>query len=384
MIIACLKEVKDNENRVALTPDGVRKLVKLGNTVYVERQAGWGSGYADEDYVSAGAHINDSPFEIVKKAELIMKIKEPVKQEFYWLKLMNGKTLFTYLHLSGVDPELTKELLANGVTAIAYETVQEKDGSLPLLAPMSDVAGVLAIQYGANYMQKKYGGVGKTLGKIPGADSALTVVVGGGHVGAAAARAAGGMGGEVVLLDINPKVVAIRKQELRKILGPHLFKNVQVIKSDEKTLSHWVSKADLLIGAVLVPGAKAPTVVSEKMIRSMHSGAVIVDVAIDQGGCIWGAKPTTHRSPRYERAGKIFCCITNMPGQVSRQSTQAITNATLPYIVKMATGGIIPMVRKHRALTLGLNTHAGYLTYERVAKDLHMENHYRSPEEVLK
>lgn len=383
MIIGTLREVKDNENRVGLTPAGVKKLVKAGNTVIVERQAGWGSGFSDDMYQKAGAKLIDSAYEIVKRADLIVKIKEPVPAEYYWLDLFKGKTLFTYLHLSGVDPKLTDKLIENQITGIAYETVS-KNGRLPLLAPMSQVAGVLACQYGAHYLQKKHGGVGVTLGHIDGADAAVTVVVGAGFVGVTAAMTAGGMGGKVVLLDINPKTVARAKKEIRARLGSHLSKNVMVQVSDAKVLAHWVSMADLLIGAVLIPGTKAPQVVTKAMIDSMKKGAVVVDVSIDQGGCIWGSKPTSHRHPIYDLDGKVFCCITNMPGQVARQSTEALTSATLPYLMDMAKHGVVPALKKDADLRKGLNTFKGKITYESVARDLKRQKQYVSAEEILK
>lgn len=382
MVIGTLREVKDNENRVGLTPNGVAKLIEAGYTVIVERQAGWGSGFPDNLYEEAGAKLLDSAYEIVKRADLIIKIKEPVEAEYYWLDLFKGKTLFTYLHLSGVDPKLTDKLLENEITAIAYETVS-KDGRLPLLAPMSQVAGVLACQYGAHYLQKKHGGVGVTLGHIDGADSALTVVVGAGFVGTTAALTAGGMGGRVVVLDINQKALDRSKAALEERLGKMLMKNVTVQLSTPKILGEWVAKADLLIGAVLIPGAKAPQVVSEEMIASMKRGAVVVDVAIDQGGCIWGSKPTTHRHPIYDLNGKIFCCITNMPGQVAHQSTQALTSATIPYILEIGEHGVIGALKKNESLRAGLNVFRGKITYESVAKDLKLEHLYESAQKLL-
>ncbi|MBI2639189.1 alanine dehydrogenase [Candidatus Peregrinibacteria bacterium] len=382
MIIATLREVKDNENRVGLTPHGVKALVDAGHTVIVERQAGWGSGFPDSMYEEVGANLRDSAYDIVQRAELIVKIKEPVPAEYYWLDLFRGKTLFTYLHLSGVDPKLTDKLIENNITAIAYETVA-KDGGLPLLAPMSQVAGVLACQYGAHYLQKKHGGVGVSLGHIDGADHALTLIMGAGFVGRTAAVTAGGMGGDVVLLDINPQAIERAKDEIHACLGPKLSRNVTVQVSNQKILEQWVKKADLLIGAVLIPGAKAPQVVSEKMIHSMKRGAVIVDVAIDQGGCIWGSQPTSHRHPIYDLDGKIYCCIPNMPGQVAHQSTQALTSATLPYILEIAEVGSTAALKKNQNLRKGLNAFGGKITYESVARDLKLERLYVPPEKLL-
>ncbi len=387
MIIATLKEVKNNENRVALTPDGVKKLVTAGCDVIVQSTAGLGSGFTDAEYVKAGAKIEKDAETIVRKSDMIVKIKEPIKEEYHLLKHMTGKTLFTYLHLSGVDAQLTEKLLEYKVTAIAYETVETpstaantakilKQGKLPLLAPMSQVAGVLACQYGANFMQKKYGGRGVSLGHIDGARSSLTVVVGGGFVGRTAMLTAGGMGGKVVLLDINPKVIARAKKEAKSYLGAKLAKNVSCIVSNAKTLAEYVKKADLLIGAVLVPGARAPQVVTEAMVKSMLTGAVVVDVSIDQGGCIWGSHVTSHDNPVFDLDGKIFCCIPNIPGQVAHQSTQALTSATIPYMVKMVKGGVVQSLKKDSGLLAGLNTYNGKITYKNVAKDLGLMEQY--------
>jgi alanine dehydrogenase len=281
-----------------------------------------------------------------------------------------------------VDPKLTDKLIENHITAIAYETVA-KDGGLPLLAPMSQVAGVLACQYGAHYLQKKHGGIGVSLGHIDGADHALTVIVGAGFVGRTAAVTAGGMGGDVVLLDISPQAIERAEKEIHACLGPKLSRNVTAQVSSQKILEQWVKKADLLIGAVLIPGAKAPQVVSEKMIHSMKHGAVIVDVAIDQGGCIWGTQPTSHRHPIYDLDGKIYCCIPNMPGQVAHQSTQALTSATLPYILEIAEAGPTVAFKKNVNLRKGLNTFGGKITYESVAHDLKLEHLYVPPEKLL-
>lgn len=382
MIIACLREVKDNENRVGLTPQGASRLMKAGHKVIVERQAGFGSGYPDAEYLKLGVKMKDSPYEIVQEADLVVKIKEPVEAEYYWLDLFKGKTLFTFLHLSGVTPSLTEKLLENQITGIAYETVS-RDGRLPLLAPMSQVAGVLAVQYGAHYLQKKHGGVGVSLGHIDGAESALTVIIGAGFVGKTAAVTAGGMGGKVVVLDINKKVVTRLQKELKQHLGPKLIKNVSVEVSTPESVRKWVAAADLLVGAVLVPGTKAPLVVTEDMVHDMKKGAVVVDVAIDQGGCIWGSRPTTHRHPIYDLDGKIYCCITNMPGQVARQSTQALTSQTLPYLMAMAKHGVVEALKRDPSLRKGLNTYKGKITYEAVARDLGMMEHYVPAEELL-
>lgn len=386
-IIGCIKEVKNNENRVGLTPKGVKVLVDAGHTVYVQNDAGVGAGFMDEEYVAAGAKMLKNPAEVVTAVEILVKVKEPVPSEYPLLDMLKGKTLYTYFHLSAVDKGLTLKLIENQITAVAYETVEDANGRLPLLAPMSEIAGVLAIQYGAEYLQKKYHGRGVTLGLIANTDPAETVVVGGGFVGATAARTAAGMGAMVTILDISEKRVEQLKAEFKAYLGEKLFANVRILKSDDATLREWVKKADLLVGAVLVPGTRAPVVVTEEMVRSMQKGAVIVDVSVDQGGCIWGTKPTTHSEPIYEIDGVIFCCVANMPGQVARQSTQALTFATLPYLKTMAGDGVMESVKASLAgdghFAKGINTHKGKITYPSVAKDLDLMGSYQDLKELV-
>lgn len=381
MVIATLKEIKNNENRVGLTPRGVRALVEKGHSVIVQTGAGIGSGFSDDEYKESGARLSDTPESIVQEAEILVKVKEPLPSEYPLLALFKGKTLFTYLHLSGVDPRLTDVLLENRITAIAYETVEDEHKRLPLLAPMSEVAGVLAVQYGAEYLQKKYGGRGTTLGLISGTDSAKVVVVGGGFVGMVAARTAAGMGAKVRLFDINPKRVETLNKEVREYLGDTLGKNFEAVVSAGTALDEALKDADLLVGAVLVAGAKAPVVVSESQVKLMQTGSVIVDVSIDQGGCIWGSRATSHSEPIYTIDGKIFCCVPNMPGQVSRQSTFALTNATLPYLLRLADLGpakaLADSVASETGFARGLNTHDGHITYESVAKDLNIINRYK-------
>ncbi|MBT4384725.1 alanine dehydrogenase [Candidatus Peregrinibacteria bacterium] len=387
MIIATLKEVKDNENRVGLTPYGVRELVEEGHTVIVQETAGIGSGFSDTEYKECGAQMMRNPEDIVKEAEIIVKVKEPVPSEYNLLEQFAGKTLFTYLHLSGVDKRLTKVLVNNNITAIAYETLEDEQGQLPLLAPMSEVAGVVAIQYGAEYLQKKYNGRGVTLGVISGTDSARVVVVGGGFVGATSAKTAAGMGCRVKLFDINPARVEELNAEMAEYLGPNLSKNFEAIVPDGENYDLALQEANLVVGAVLVAGAKAPEIISEEQVKSMKDGTVIVDVSIDQGGCIWGSRGTTHSEPTYEIYGKIFCCVTNMPGQYSRQSTMALTSATLPYLKMIAKEGAHEVMKRSLAgngrMARGLNTYKGHLTYERVAQDLGMTDSYKAVEELV-
>lgn len=388
MIIGTLKEVKDNENRVALTPYGVGELVKEGVKVIVQETAGIGSGFSDSEYKEMGATMMRNPEDIVKEAEILVKVKEPLPSEYNLLEQFEGKTLFTYLHLSGVDKRLTKVLVNNNITGIAYETVQDEKGLLPLLAPMSEVAGVLSIQYGAEYLQKKYGGRGLTLGKISGTDSARVVIVGGGYVGSVAAKTAAGMGARVKLFDINPARVAQLNTEIKTYLGPVLGENFEAIVPEGDNMNQALREANLAVGAVLVAGAKAPEVITEEQVKMMKEGTVIVDVSIDQGGCVWGSRPTSHSEPVYELYGKIYCCVTNMPGQVSRQSTMALTSATIPYLKTMAKMGSVEMVKQSLAgdgrFAKGVNTYQGFLTYKSVAEDLGMMDIYKPLEELIK
>lgn len=387
MIIGALKEIKDNENRVSLTPYGVKELVDSGIEVIVQETAGIGSGFSDSEYKECGATMMRDPEDIVKAVDVLVKVKEPVPSEYNLLEQFSGKTLFTYLHLSGVDKRLTKVLANNNITAIAYETLEDENGKLPLLAPMSEVAGILAIQYGAEFLQKKHGGRGITLGQITGIPSARVVVVGGGYVGATAAKTAAGMGSRVKLFDINPARCAELNAEMQEYLGPNLGQNFEALVPTKEAFEDALSKCNLLVGAVLVAGAKAPVVVSEEQVKLMKDGSVIVDVSIDQGGCIWGSHGTSHSEPVYEIYNKVYCCITNMPGQVSRQSTIALTTATLPYIKMIAQEGADSVIRDSLAgngrFARGLNAYKGFITYETVAKDLGMMDRYKDVKDLI-
>ncbi len=374
--VGTIKEIKDNENRVGVTPAGASKLTSMGVRVVVQATAGTGSSFTDDDYREAGAEILATAEDVVKACDILVKVKEPIPSEYHLLELLNGKTLYTYLHLSGVPKSLTDKLLEQNVTGIAYETITDEKGGLPCLAPMSEVAGVLAVQYGAQYLQKKYNGRGMTLGSIKNADSPHTVIVGGGVVGTKSAKVAAGMGGKVTIFDINPARVEELKQELKAYLGEHLFGNVNVAVSTPESFAEAVKSADVLIGAVLVVGAKSPMVVSEEHVKSMKPGSVIVDVAIDQGGCIWGAKATSHSEPTYELEGKIYCCVANMPGQASRQSTQALTSTTLPFLLEMCEKGVEDALKGNQYFAMGLNTHKGKITYKSVAEDWNMTDVY--------
>lgn len=373
LIIATLKEIKIGEGRVALTPYNVKILVKNNHKVLIQSQAGINSGFSDIDYKNAGAILIKNALEIVKNADILIKVKEPIPKEYVLLDNFKKKILFCYLHLSAVPKELTKRLLKNKITAIGYETIGD---DLPLLKPMSEIAGILAVQYGAQYLQKRYQGRGITLGFIKGINQAEVVVIGGGTVGAKAALTAAGLGAKVTVIELRKDKIKRLKQEFKKFLGENLFKNLTFLESTSENIKKAVKKADLLIGAVLVPGKKAPLVVTKAMVEKMKKGAVIIDVAIDQGGCIYGSKPTTHDNPIYYFKEKIYCCIPNMPGQVPLQATLALTNATFPYLLKLANDGL-KALKADPGFLKGVNTHNGKITLRAVAESLNMLDYYK-------
>ncbi|NIJ10799.1 alanine dehydrogenase [Saccharomonospora amisosensis] len=356
MRIAVPREVKKHEYRVAITPAGVHELTRLGHDVLIETGAGSGSAITDEEFVTAGAKIIATAEETWAEGDLVLKVKEPVPAEYGLLR--RDLVLFTYLHLAA-DRALTEALLAAGTTAIAYETVQTDDGALPLLAPMSEVAGRLAPQVGAHALLKPSGGRGVLPGGVPGVHPARVVVIGGGVAGLNAARVASGMGADVEVLDTNP-------ERLRQI--DHDFAGrIRTVASNALALEHAVLEADMVIGAVLVPGAKAPKLVSHELVARMRQGSVLVDVSIDQGGCFADSRPTTHDEPTYQVNDSVFYCVANMPGAVPRTSTYALTNVTLPYVLRLAEQGWRAALRSDPILARGLNTHAGALTNEPVA-----------------
>ncbi|RMD89017.1 MAG: alanine dehydrogenase [Alphaproteobacteria bacterium] len=357
MLIGCPREIKPQEFRVGMTPDTVREAVHHGHSVLVETGAGEGAGFPDAAYVEAGAEIVGSAEELFERAELIVKVKEPQPGERK--RLRPGQVLFTYLHLAP-DPEQTRDLLASGVTAIAYETVTDAQGGLPLLAPMSEVAGRLAPQMGAWALEKVNGGRGVLLGGVPGVAPAQVVVIGGGVVGTNAARVAAGMGAEVTVLDRS----IARLRHLDEAYGG-LFRTRY---STRNATAELVAQAELVIGAVLIPGAAAPKLVSRAQLKEMKPGAVLVDVAIDQGGCFETSRPTTHADPIYVVDGIVHYCVANMPGAVPRTSTIALTNATLPYILAIADKGWRKALEDDPHLLDGLNVHAGHLTNYAVGK----------------
>ncbi len=357
MIVGLPKEIKDNEYRVGLTPAGVRALTDAGHQVIVETSAGEGSGFEDALYEKAGAQIIDSADDVWAKADMIVKVKEPIAPEYP--RMREGQLLFTYLHLAP-DRKLTEELLKRKVTGIAYETITDRRGGLPLLTPMSEVAGRMAIQVGAHYLEKMSGGRGILLGGVPGVPSARVVIIGGGVVGTNAAKIAVGMGAYVTMIDNNLE----RLRELDDIF----LSKISTLASSAYMIHDAISSADLIVGAVLVPGAAAPMLVTRNMLKDVPNGAVIVDVAVDQGGCIETTHPTTHSDPTYYVEGVLHYCVANMPGAVPRTSTFALTNATLPYALKLANRGFFEAIRTDSGLKEGVNTYAGHCTYQAVAE----------------
>jgi len=357
MIIGLPREIKDNENRVGLVPAGVKAMTAAGHTVFVEHDAGVGSGISDEQYVAAGAKILPTPDEVFAKADMIVKVKEPVGPEYQ--RLRKDQILYTYLHLAPARA-LTEMLLECGVSGVAYETITAANGSLPLLTPMSEVAGRMSVHVGAYYLQKSNGGRGVLLSGVPGVAPAEVVIIGGGVVGTNAAKVAAGMGADVTILEMSPD----RMRELDDIfLG-----RVKTIASNPLTLEEGCRRADLLIGAVLIPGAAAPKLVSRKLISQMKQGAVAVDVAVDQGGCFETTRATTHSDPVYTVDGVIHYCVANMPGAVARTSTFALTNSTLRYGLELANKGLKKAVADNPHLAEGVNTYGGKLTYKAVAE----------------
>jgi alanine dehydrogenase len=356
------KEVKNHEYRVAITPIGVHELVAHGHEVYIQQDAGVGSSIGDDEFVAAGARILPTADDVWGTADLVLKVKEPIEEEYH--RMREGQTLFTYLHLAA-DKRLTEELLARKVTAIAYETVQLPSGGLPLLYPMSEVAGCLAPQVGAYSLLKAEGGRGVLLGGVGGVANAKVVVIGAGVAGQNAANIALGMGADVTLLDTD-------LDKLRMSFWRY-NNRVHGLASSQLAIQQQVREADLVIGAVLIPGAKAPKLVSNQLVSEMKPGSVLVDIAVDQGGCFEDTRPTTHDDPTYQVHDSIFYCVANMPGAVPNTSTYALTNATMPYAVAVTNKGWQQACRDDRSLALGLNTHAGRLTNAAVGEAVGIE-----------
>jgi len=362
VIIGVPKEIKTREYRVGMTPAGVRSLTSRGHKVLVETHAGEGAGIKDADYTAAGAQIVKSAAD-AWGAEMVVKVKEPLPQEYGFFR--ENLILYTYLHLAP-EPELTKKLAATKVIGVAYETIENDDGTLPLLRPMSEVAGRMAVQVGASSLEKEHGGKGVLLGGVPGTRRGRVVILGGGVVGRNAATIAIGMGAQVTVLDIAASTMAY----LEDVFGG----SIETLYSNPTNIESAVARADLVIGGVLVAGARAPKLVTEELVRKMEPGSVVVDVAVDQGGCIETCRPTTHDNPTYEVGGVIHYCVANMPGAVPQTSTWALTNTTTSYAVKIAEMGIAAAAKADRALMKGINTYGGHVTYEAVAQAHKMES----------
>jgi alanine dehydrogenase len=357
VIIGVPREIKDNEARVGVTPAGVKALSEAGHTVLVETHAGEQSGFTDAEYQNAGAEIVGDAANVWSKAGTIVKVKEPIEQEYAFFR--EGLVLFTYLHLAPV-PVLTDKLLQSKVIGIAYETVRDRQGTLPLLTPMSEVAGRMSVQVGASYLEKERGGRGILLGGVPGVPPAQVTIIGGGIVGTNAAKIALGFGAKVTLVDVNLN----RLRELDDLYGGRLY----TLASNSYNLAQVTREADLVIGGVLIPGATAPKIVTRAMVSAMKKGAVIVDVAIDQGGCVETARPTSHSNPSYVVDGVVHYCVTNMPGAVPHTSTLALTNSTFPYLMRIANLGVHEALKQDAGLAEGLNTWMGALTHRGVAE----------------
>jgi alanine dehydrogenase len=357
MIIGVPKEIKNNENRVALTPAGAKELIKRGHQVYVQQSAGLGSGFSDQDYSAVGASLLPSIEATYQIAEMIMKVKEPIESEYKLIK--PNQLLFTYFHFASYEP-LTKAMVASKAICLAYETVEKADRSLPLLVPMSEVAGRMAIQKGANYLEKPLGGRGILLGGVPGVLPAKVLILGGGIVGTQAAWMAAGLGADVIIMDLSlPRM---------RYLADVMPANVKTMMSNEFNIREQIKQADLIIGAVLIPGAKAPHLITKEMLKDMKKGAVVVDVAVDQGGCIETCKPTTHENPTYVIDDVVHYCVANMPGAVPYTSTLALTNATLPYAIQLADKGWKKAAQENADLVPGLNVIQGDIVYKAVAE----------------
>jgi alanine dehydrogenase len=356
MTIGVPKEIKNNENRVALTPAGTQELVKRGHTVLIQKTAGAGSGFADETYAKAGARLIEGAAGIFAESEMIMKVKEPIEQEYSLIR--KDQLVFTYFHFASYEP-LTKAMIESGAVCLAYETVEKPDGSLPLLIPMSEVAGRMAIQEGAKYLEKPLKGRGILLGGVPGVMPAKVLILGAGIVGTNSAKIAAGMGADVTILDININRL--------RYLDDVMPKNVRTMVSNEFSIRELIKDADLIVGGVLVPGAKAPRLITRDMLKEMRAGTVLVDVAVDQGGCIETCRPTTHEDPTFIIDDVVHYCVANMPGAVPYTSTLALTNATLPYAIKLAKEGWKKACSENQDLLLGLNVINGKVVHKGVA-----------------
>jgi len=370
MLIGVLKEIKAKENRVAMIPAGVEQMISHGHSVLVETGAGDGSAFSDKEYVKVGAKICSSPEEIYKKSEMIIKVKEPLPVEYPLIR--KGQIVFTYFHFAA-SAELTKAIIDSGCIALAYETIERENGSLPLLTPMSEIAGRMAIQEGAKYLEKTFGGKGILLSGVPGVEPATVMIIGGGVVGTNAAKIAAGLGAKVFLLDVN--------LERLRYLSDIMPANVITMVSNPENTRKLLRQADLVVGAVLRHGAIAPKLITREMLKLMKKGSVIVDVAIDQGGCMETSKPTTHDAPIYVVDGIIHYCVANMPGAVSFTSTKALTNATLPYALEIANKGYKKAAQQNPEIAKGINIIEGKVTHQGIAEAFDLE--YKSVDSML-
>ncbi len=363
MLVGVPAEIKDNENRIAMVPGGAHQLAERGHMVLIEQGGGIGSDFSDQDYIDAGAEIVATPAEIFARSDMIVKVKEPQPVEVAMIRA--DQIIFTYFHFAASE-ELTRGMMETGAICIAYETIEDKEGRLPLLTPMSEVAGRMAAQVGAHYLQKSEGGRGVLLGGVPGVAASDVVIIGGGVVGTQAAWMAAGLGARVTILDVD--------LERLRYLADVMPANVTTLASNPKSIRGAVSRADLLIGAVLIEGAKAPTLVPREYLADMKNGAVIVDVAVDQGGCVETCKPTTHSDPTFVVDGVLHYCVANMPGAVPRTSTYALTNATIPYALRLADHGVAPDMLNDPGFALGINVCRGKITYAAVADAFGLES----------
>lgn len=370
MIIGVPKEIKNNENRVAVTPAGTQEFIRKGHTVYVQTKAGDGSGFSDEEYKGAGAKILSTAKEVFDIAEMIIKVKEPIEQEYSLIR--KDQLVFTYFHFASYEP-LAHAMIKTGAVCLAYETVERPDRSLPLLVPMSEVAGRMAIQEGAKYLEKPLKGRGILLGGVPGVMPAKVLILGGGVVGTNAAKIAAGMGADVIITDVNLNRL--------RYLDDVMPKNVHTMASNDYVLRELVKTSDLIVGGVLIPGAKAPKLITRDMLKTMRPGTVLVDVAVDQGGCIETCKPTTHEDPTYIIDDIVHYCVANMPGAVPYTSTLALTNATLPYALKLANNGWKKACKENDDLLKGLNVVQGKVVYKAVADAFNLP--YTNVQEIL-
>jgi alanine dehydrogenase len=362
MLVGVPKEIKTDESRVAMIPVGVEELTRTGHQVLIQAGAGQGSGISDEEYARNGAEIVSPADEVWKRADLIVKVKEPLDSE--WPYMRCGQIVFTYFHFAA-DERLTRAVMASGITAVAYETIKDSRGNLPLLTPMSEVAGRMSIQEGAKYLERPFEGRGILLGGVPGVLPANVVILGGGVVGANAAKVAAGLGANVTIMDIN--------LDRLRYLDDVMPRNVTTLFSDRHNIRYSLHRADLLIGAVLIPGARAPYLVRREDLQHMQPRAVIIDVAIDQGGCVETSRPTTHSKPTYIEDNVVHYCVTNMPGAVGRTSTYALCNVTLPYVLQLAKKGLERAVRENAGLAQGVNVSRGQVTNRAVAETFGLE-----------